>query len=51
MGSAKGPLIRTIPIPLSPKGVEIAAIVSSSLGEMIIEEEVTLLFKESDSSG
>jgi hypothetical protein len=30
MGSAKEPLIRTIPMPLTPKGVEMAAIVSSS---------------------
>jgi hypothetical protein len=29
MGSAKEPLIRTIPIPLSPNGVDMAAIVSS----------------------
>ena len=29
MGSAKEPLIRTIPTPLSPNGVDMAAIVSS----------------------
>jgi hypothetical protein len=28
MDSAKEPLIRTIPMPLTPKGVEMAAIVS-----------------------
>jgi hypothetical protein len=32
IGSAKGPLTRTIPIPLSPKGVAMAAIVSSWMG-------------------
>ncbi len=44
IGSAKEPLMRTIPIPLSPKGVEMAAIVSScrvdsatSLGGLPIE--------------
>ena len=30
MGSANEPLTRTIPMPLIPKGVEMAAIVSSS---------------------
>ena len=38
MGSAKQPLRRTIPIPLSPNGVEMAAIVSSSLGGILFEE-------------
>jgi hypothetical protein len=33
MDSAKGPLTRTIPMPLTPKGVEMAAIVSFSSEE------------------
>ncbi len=37
MGSAKKPLIRTMPMPLSPNGVEMAAIVSSSLSEIFSE--------------
>jgi len=37
MGSAKGPLTRTIPMPLSPMGVEMAAIVSSPLAGFSIE--------------
>ncbi len=38
MGSAEEPLIRTIPIPLSPNGVEMAAIVSSSFDGVLLEE-------------
>ena len=38
MDSAKEPLMRTIPMPLSPNGVEMAAIVSSSLGGVLLEE-------------
>jgi len=44
MGSAKEPLTRTIPIPLSPKGVEMAAIVSSSLGNILEELNEQFLF-------
>ena len=51
MGSAKDPLIRTIPIPLTPSGVEMAAIVSSFPGENPTEEVVEEpLFKGSASS-
>ena len=51
IGSAKDPLIRTIPMPLTPNGVERAAIVSSSLGENLFEEVVEEpLFKGSASS-
>jgi hypothetical protein len=38
MASADEPLIRTMPIPLSPNGVEMAAIVSSSLDGIFFEE-------------
>ena len=38
MGSAEEPLMRTMPIPLSPNGVEMAAIVSSGLGGVLFEE-------------
>ena len=38
MASADEPLIRTTPIPLSPNGVEMAAIVSSSFDGILIEE-------------
>ena len=36
MDMAAGPLIRTIPIPPSPGGVEIAAIVSSRLLRVVV---------------
>jgi hypothetical protein len=38
MASADEPLIRTTPIPLSPNGVEMAAIVSSSFDGIFLEE-------------
>jgi hypothetical protein len=38
MASADEPLIRTMPIPLSPNGVEMAAIVSSFFDGIPFEE-------------
>jgi hypothetical protein len=38
MASADEPLIRTMPIPFSPNGVEMAAIVSSSFGGILLKE-------------
>ena len=38
MASAEEPLIRTMPMPLSPNGVEMAAIVSSSFDGILFEE-------------
>ena len=50
MDSARGPLKRTIPIPLSPKGVEIAAIVSWLFSELPLKERgEELLFNGFDS--
>ena len=50
MGSEREPLMRTIPMPLSPNGVEMAAIVSSFPGEILMDEmDKKPLFNGADS--